>query len=241
MISSSRSTYHALYIELGMRIFIAEDQLKLAASIKRGLERYGFAVDHLANGAEVAEHLIVHHKLYDVILLDLMLPGRSGFDICHSLRERGIATPILVLTAKNTTADKVVLLNAGADDYLTKPFSFAELVARLQALMRRPDHSLPTELCVGALRLDEGKHKVFCNEKEVKLTAKEFSLLEFFMRHPDEVLDRELILDHVWDFNFNSFSNVVDVHVKNLRKKLCQTEEKVFIETVEGVGYRLVS
>lgn len=224
-----------------MRIFIAEDQIKLAMSIKRGLERYGFAVDHKINGSEAAEHLIIHHNTYDVVILDLMLPGRSGFDICRALRDRGIKVPILILTAKNTTADKVVLLNAGADDYLTKPFSFAELVARIQALMRRPDNTLPTELVVGSLRLDPGKHRVFCSEKEIKLTAKEFALLEFFMRHPDEVLDRELILDHVWDFNFNSFSNVVDVHVKNLRKKLNCAEEKVFIETVEGVGYRLVS
>ncbi len=224
-----------------MRIFIAEDQAKLAKSIKRGLEHQGFAVDHIMNGAEAAEHIIIHHRSYDAIILDLMLPGRSGFDICRSIRERGITTPVLVLTARNTVADKVSLLNAGADDYLTKPFSFAELVARLQALMRRPEDTLPIELIVGVLRLDLAAHRVFVEEHEVKLTAKEFSLLEFFMRHPDQLLDREHILDHVWDFNFNSFSNVVDVHVKNLRKKLGQTEERVFIETVEGAGYRLIS
>ncbi len=223
-----------------MRVFIAEDQIKLANAIKRGLEHQGFAVDHRANGNEAAEHLVIHHSSYDVIMLDLMLPGRSGLDICRTLRERNITTPILVLTAKNATADKVSLLNSGADDYLTKPFSFAELVARIQALMRRPDESLPVELIAGDLRLNPGTHKVFNQEKEVKLTAKEFALLEFFMRHPGQILDRELILDHVWDFNFNSFSNVVDVHVKNLRKKLGQTEEKILIETVEGVGYRLV-
>lgn len=224
-----------------MRVFIAEDQTKLAKAIKRGLEHHGFAVDHMPNGADAAAHLIIHHASYDVIILDLMLPGRTGLEICTALRQRGITTPILILTAKNAVADKVVLLNTGADDYLTKPFSFAELIARLQALMRRPDGALPAELVVGRLRLDPGRHKVFCEEREVKLTAKEFALLEFFMRHPEQILDREHILDHVWDFNFNSFSNVVDVHVKNLRKKLGQTEEKVFIETVEGVGYRLVS
>lgn len=223
-----------------MRIFIAEDQVKLAKAIKRGLEHHGFAVDHIANGAEAAAHLIIHHASYDAIILDLMLPGRTGLEICTALRERGIHTPILILTAKNAVADKVVLLNTGADDYLTKPFSFAELTARLQALMRRPDAALPAELVVGKLRLDPGKHKVFVEEREVKLTAKEFALLEFFMRHPEQILDRERILDHVWDFNFNSFSNVVDVHVKNLRKKLGQSEERIFIETVEGVGYRLV-
>lgn len=224
-----------------MRVLIVEDQVRLAKSIKRGLERHGFAVDHLENGAEAVEHLIMHHSLYDVVMLDLMLPGRTGFDICSSLRERGIGTPILILTAKNTTADKVVLLNAGADDYLTKPFSFAELVARLHALLRRPDETLPSELVAGMIQLNPGTRKVFCEGKEVKLTTKEFALLEFFMRNPNQILDRERILDHVWDFNFNSFSNVVDVHVKNLRKKLGQSEEKVLIETVEGVGYRLIS
>ncbi len=214
--------------------------MKLAASIQRGLEREGFAVDHRANGAEAADHLFVHHSLYDVVVLDLMLPGRSGLDICTSVRERGITVPILILTAKDSTTDKIVLLNAGADDYLTKPFSFAELVARLKALMRRPEEILPTELIVGELLLDTVRHKVLLRDKVIKLTTKEFALLEYFMRHPDHVLDRERILDHVWDFNFNSFSNVVDVHVKNLRKKLGQTEEEVFIETVGGVGYRLV-
>ncbi|MEK7639091.1 MAG: response regulator transcription factor [Patescibacteria group bacterium] len=224
-----------------MRVFIAEDQEKLAKSIKRGLEHYGMSVDYLCDGDEAAKHLILHHASYDAIILDLMLPNRSGFDICRALRERGIKTPILVLTAKSATADKIVLLNAGADDYLVKPFSFDELKARLEALMRRPADALPPELVVGVMRLDVGGHRFFCEEKEVKLTAKEFALIEFFMRHPSQILDRERILDHVWDFNFNSFSNVVDVHVKNLRKKLGQTDKRVFIETVEGVGYRLVS
>jgi DNA-binding response OmpR family regulator len=224
-----------------MRVFIAEDNKRLAASIKRGLERSGFAVDHRDDGAVASDHLIIHHSLYNVIVLDLMLPNKSGFDICKVLRERGIKTPIMVLTAKDSTTDKITLLNIGADDYLTKPFAFAELVARLNALMRRPDEVLPTELVVGILRLDTITHRVFLYEKELKLTAKEFSLLEFFMRHPGQLLDRERILDNVWDFNFNSFSNVVDVHVKNLRKKLGQTEDLVFIETLEGVGYRLVS
>ncbi len=137
-----------------MRVFIAEDQTRLAANIKRGLERQGFAVDHIDDGAKAVEHLVVHHSLYDVLILDLMLPNRTGLDICRALRERGISTPILILTAKDSTADKIILLNAGADDYLTKPFSFIELVARLRALMRRPDEALPAELTVGSLRLD---------------------------------------------------------------------------------------
>jgi len=224
-----------------MRVFIAEDEEKLAKTTKQGLERAGFAVDHLANGGEAAEHIIIHHKSYDVIILDLMLPMRSGLDICKVMREREITTPVLILTGKNSTTDKVLLLNAGADDYLTKPFSLSELIARIQALMRRPKVTLQAELVVGALRLNPGTHKAFLDEKEIKLTTKEFSLLEFFMRHPDQILDREHILDHVWDYNFNSFSNVVDVHVKNLRKKLGQSLERIFIETVEGVGYRMVS
>ncbi len=169
-----------------------------------------------------------------------MLPGLTGLEICRALRERGITTPILVLTALSATSEKVTLLNAGADDYLTKPFSFTELVARLRALMRRPEESHPPELQVGNLRLDTGMHRVYYEAEEITLTPKEFALLEFFMRQPGQVVRREDILDHVWDFNFNSFSNVVDVHVKNLRKKLGQSEEKIFIETVEGVGYRLV-
>lgn len=207
--------------------------------MKRGLEKMGYAVDHMANGEEAAEHLFTHHQNYDVVVLDLMLPGRSGYDICRAVREREIHNPILVLTAKSETDEKVQLLNAGADDYLTKPFSFEELIARMNALLRRPEAALPTELVVGGLRLDPGLHKAYLNGEEVKLTVKEFALLEFFMRNPDRVLDREYILDHVWDFNFNSFSNVVDVHVKNLRSKLGQNETQVFIETVEGVGYRL--
>lgn len=224
-----------------MRVFIAEDQVRLAANIKRGLEKQGFAVDHKDDGRIAVDHLLIHHKSYDVIILDLMLPNMTGLEICRTIRERGITVPVLILTAKDSTEDKVALLNAGADDYLTKPFSFLELVARLKALMRRPDEVLPTELTAGCLRLDIGSHRVFCDSDEIELTPKEFSLLEFFMRNQGQLLDRERILEHVWDFNFNSFSNVVDVHVKNLRKKLGQTEEKVFIETVEGVGYRLLS
>lgn len=224
-----------------MRILIVEDEKRLAQSIKRGLERKSFAVDWLANGDEAFDHMVLHNQNYDAMILDLMLPGRSGNDICRSLRERGIKTPILILTANAQVSEKVVMLNQGADDYLTKPFTFVELLARLSAIMRRPENLLPPELTVGRLRLDPSLRKVFVDDKEVKLTTKEFGLLEFFMRHPDQVLDREKILDHVWDFNFNSFSNVVDVHIKNLRRKLGQNESDVFIETVEGAGYRLVS
>ncbi len=222
-----------------MRTIVVEDEQRLAKALKRGLEAQGFAVDVMEDGVEAMKHIIVHHSVYDLAILDLMLPNASGLDICRALRERGINLPIMIVTAKDETADKVVLLNAGADDYLTKPFALAELIARANALLRRPDHAYPSQLTVGDLRLDVGNHKVYRDEVEVSLTVKEFSLLEFFMRNPNQAIDRERILDHVWDFNFNSFSNVVDVHVKNLRKKLGKTKTKdEYIETVSGVGYR---
>lgn len=218
---------------------VVEDERRLAKGLKQGLELHGFAVDLQHDGEEARNHLIIHHKVYDLIILDLMLPNATGLDICKSLRERHISTPILILTAKDQTSDKVTLLNAGADDYLTKPFAIAEVIARANALMRRPEHSYPSQLTLKNLRLDVGAHKVYRDEKEISLTVKEFALLEFFMRNPNQVLDRERILDHIWDFNFNSFSNVVDVHVKNLRKKLGKTKAKDdYIETVSGVGYR---
>jgi len=224
-----------------MRLLVIEDEERLAKALKKGLEKDGFAVDHFGDGENAVKHVLVHHNSYDGIVLDLMLPGVDGTEICRILRERGIKTPILILTAREQTVDKVMLLNLGADDYMTKPFSLAELSARLRAIMRRPDIALPAELQAGPLRLSPGFHKVFLDESEISLTTKEFSLLEFFMRHPDQVLDREHILEHVWDFNFNSFSNVVDVHVKNLRKKLGQEDGRIFIETVSGVGYRFIS
>lgn len=223
-----------------MRLLIIEDEERLGQALKQGLEKDGFAADHLNDGEKALKHALVHHISYDAIVLDLMLPGKSGLDICRALRERGVKTPILVLTAKDSTANKVFMLDHGADDYLTKPFSLSELSARLRAILRRPEDTLPAELQNGPLVLHPGFHRAFLDGRELSLTTKEFALLEFFMRHPDRVLDREYILEHVWDFNFNSFSNVVDVHVKNLRKKLGQGDERVFIETVNGVGYRFV-
>jgi len=221
-----------------MRILIVEDEKRLASAIKRGLEKQGFAVDHLEDGQEAANHIYVHHSVYDLVILDLNLPSLSGEEICRATRDRGIKTPILVLTAKDQTANKVVMLNMGADDYMVKPFSFAELVARIRALLRRPDEVKPAELIARDIRLDPSYRKVFLGDKELHLTVKEFALLEFFMQHPNEVLNREFMLDHIWDFNFNSFSNVVDVHVKNLRKKITEHTDDEYIETVSGVGYR---
>ncbi len=222
-----------------MRLLLIEDETRLAQGIKRGLEKQGFAVDHIDDGRKAAEHIYIHHSVYDGIILDLSLPSMSGEEICVAVRDRGIKLPILILTAKDQTASKVAALNMGADDYMVKPFTFTELVARIQALLRRSPDARPSELIVGQLRLDPGYRTVFLGQHSLSLTVKEFSLLEFFMQHPDEVLDREFILDHVWDFNFNSFSNVVDVHVKNLRKKFSEYTDEELVETVSGVGYRL--
>jgi len=222
-----------------MRILIVEDNEKLAETLKKGLGKNGYAVDCIYDGKDAAEHLFVNHQDYDAVVLDLMLPNRSGLDICMSARERGISTPILVLTAKDEKADSIVLLNAGADDYMVKPFAFEELLARLRAITRRPSETLPAELSVHDVRLDTNTRKVFVGSEEVAFTLKEFAILELFMRNPDRVLTREFILDHVWDFNFNSLSNVVDVHVKNLRQKLATTKQGDIIETVTGVGYRI--
>jgi len=221
-----------------MRGIIVEDEVRLAKMMKRGMEEQGFAIDVIHNGIEAFEHILIHHNVYDFIILDLMLPGREGLDICRGLRERGIKTPIVILTARDQVVEKVVLLNAGADDYMTKPFALIELIARTRALLRRPDSTISTELTGQDIRLDTSNHHAYRNEVELKLTVKEFALLEFFLRNPNQVLDREKILDHIWDFNFNSFSNVVDVHIKNLRRKLSPTNNNEYIQTVNGVGYR---
>jgi DNA-binding response OmpR family regulator len=222
-----------------MRILIVEDNVKLAESIRKGLMRNSYAADCIHDGQEAAEHIFMNNQDYDAIILDLMLPNRSGLDICRATRERGISTPIIILTAKDEKADSILLLNAGADDYMVKPFAFEELLARLRAVTRRPGEVLSTELSIHDVRLDVNTRKVFVRNEEVPLTLKEFAILELFMRNPERVLTREFILDHVWDFNFNSLSNVVDVHVKNLRKKLAATLQGDIIETVTGVGYRV--
>lgn len=222
-----------------MRILIVEDEVKLAQSLKKGLEREGYAVDYILDGESGQRRIEINHKDYDAIVLDLMLPKKDGFEICKSVREQNIVTPILVLTARDATDDKVTALDAGADDYLVKPFSLEELSARLRALLRRPEQLIPQELEVRDLRLDPVTRKVYRNGNEIPLTLKEFSLLEYLMRHPDQVLTREQILDHLWDFAFDSFSNVVDVHVKNLRKKVDGDYHEKLLETIRGVGYRI--
>ncbi len=220
-----------------MRILIIEDQEKLALSMKKGLEFNGYAVDALFDGGQGLRRLEGSHSDYDLVVLDIMLPTVDGITICKTLRQKKIKIPIIMLTAKDTLEDKVEGLNIGADDYLVKPFAFLELVARIGALLRRPVQALAPEISAGGITLNTNTRRVTRNRKEIILTAKEFSILELFMRHPNEVLSRDKILSHAWDFAFDGFSNVVDVHVKNLRRKVQNKNETLF-ETVHGVGYR---
>jgi DNA-binding response OmpR family regulator len=223
-----------------MRILIVEDEVKLAEQLKKGLEMKGFTVDWLAESEKARTRILLYKDEYDLVLLDLMLPGIGGDVICRDAREAGVMTPIIMLTARDEIEYKIELLNCGADDYITKPFSFDELVARMQAVLRRPAESLPGVLAVRDIELDTAKHTVSKSGKDVPLTLKEFSLLELFMRQPNEALPREAILDHVWSFDFPGFSNVLDVHMKNLRKKLDNYEDTdPLFETIRGVGYRL--
>ena len=218
-----------------MRILIVEDETKLAELIARGLREEGHAVDTIGNGEEAV--WLAASTPFDAIVLDVMLPGLDGFAVCRRLREKGIWTPVLMLTAREAVEDRVAGLDAGADDYLAKPFSFDELVARLRALLRRAPVERPTRLEVGALRLDPAAHRAWSGEIELDLSAKEFALLELFMRNPGAVLSRDQLLDGAWDLSFERRSNVIDVYVRYLRGKVGRDT----IETVRGVGYRLRS
>ncbi len=220
-----------------MRILIIEDQQKLANSIKKGLEKVGFAADTLYDGEAGLRRLEFDFKEYDLLILDIMLPGVDGVTICKFLRDKKINIPVIMLTAKDTLENKIQGLNIGADDYIVKPFEFDELVARVKALLRRPVRVMNFEIDLRGITFNAVSRKVQKNGKDIKLTSKEFSILEQFITHPNEVLSRDKIMSHVWDYAFEGFSNVVDVHVKNLRKKLQNKNEKIF-ETIHGVGYR---
>ena len=223
-----------------MHILIVEDEERLAKALKKGLEIKGYAVDWLADSEKARSRILLYRNEYDLILLDLMLPGIDGAAITESVRKEGVVTPIIILTARNETEHNIDLLNKGADDYVVKPFSFEELLSRINAVLRRPAQSKPVVFKVGPIEMDMATRTVRKDGEEVPLTLKEFSLLECFMRQPGEVLSREKLFDHVWDFNSLSWSNVLDVHMKNLRKKLgTDANGDQLFETVRGVGYRL--
>jgi two-component system, OmpR family, response regulator len=218
-----------------VRVLVVEDEAKLASLLRQGLRRRGIGVDVASTGAEAVVRATATD--YDVILLDVMLPGDDGLDVCRRLRAREVWSPTLILTALDGVEDRVRGLDSGADDYLAKPFSFEELMARIRAVVRRGAPPRPTLLTAGDLRLDPAARRVWRAGSELSLTAREFAMLEMFMRHPGEVLSRFELLEHVWDDSYENRSNVIDVYVGYLRDKLGQRA----IETVRGAGYRLLT
>ncbi|MBS1887851.1 MAG: response regulator transcription factor [Actinobacteria bacterium] len=220
-----------------MRVLVIEDETKMAALLRRGLTEDGLTVDV----AEDGEHGLpmAGSVPYDAVVLDVMLPGIDGIETCRRLRQDGVWAPVLMLTARGSLDDRVAGLDGGADDYLVKPFAFAELLARLRALVRRGSIERPPVIEVGDLRLDPGTRQVWRGDTEIELSSKEFTLLEIFMRHPGYVLSRTQILEQAWEYDFERRSNVVEVYVRYLRKKIDLPFERTSIETVRGAGYRL--
>lgn len=220
-----------------MRILLVEDGKRLSNIIKKGFTEQGFAVDQAFDGEEGL--YLAQSESYDVIILDIMLPKLDGIAVCKNLRNQKIDIPILMLTAKTQLNDKVSGLNAGADDYLTKPFEFAELQARVNALMRRNYKQPQSLIVIDDLEIDSIKHIVKRNGHIVTLTPKEFAILELLARQPEGVVTRTQIIEHTWDYNFDSFSNVVDVFIAGLRKKIDNGSKKKLIHTIHGVGYKI--
>lgn len=220
-----------------MKILVVEDEKKVSSFIKRGLEEESYEVDTAYDGEEGLK--LALENSYDAIVLDWMLPKQDGLTVLKELRANKRPTPVLMLTAKDTVEDIVAGLDSGSDDYLTKPFAFAELLARVRALLRRSEMDRGAELRFADLRIDPVTHKVWRADKEIDLTAKEYALLEYFMRNPNQVLTRTMIADHVWDYTFDSFTNIIDVYVNYLRKKIDRDADKKLIHTVRGVGYIL--
>ena len=220
-----------------VRALIVEDGEKMARLLRRGLAEEGYAADVASTGEDAL--WMARATAYDAIVLDVMLPAADGFEVCRRLREGGVWTPVLMLTARDGVEDRVEGLDTGADDYLTKPFSFAELLARLRALVRRGPVERPAVLRVGSLRLDPASRRVWRGDAELELSAKEFSLLETFMRRPGDVLSRLDLLEHAWDLGYENRSNVIDVYVRYLREKIDRPFGLRSIETLRGAGYRL--
>jgi two-component system, OmpR family, response regulator len=235
--------FHPSFIEgsdtSDMRVLVVEDELRMASLIRRGLVKEGLAADIAPNGEEAL--VSARASDYDAIVLDVMLPGINGFETCRRLREGGVWAPVLMLTARDSVEDRVAGLDTGADDYLVKPFAFAELLARLRALARRGDPERPPVLALGDLRLDPAAREVWRGDTVILLSPKEFSLLETFMRRPGQVLSRLHLLEHAWDFAYENRSNVVDVYIRHLRRKIDEPFGRHTLETVRGSGYRLRS
>lgn len=218
-----------------MKILVVEDSKKVASFVEKGLREEGYAVDVAHDGVDGALKASVYD--YDLLVLDIMLPGRSGLEIVHELRTKGDSVPVLLLTARDSTDNVVEGLDAGADDYLTKPFAFDELLARVRALVRRGGSERTERLVYRDVELDRLQHVAQRAGKRLRLTPKEYQLLEFFLLHPEEVVRRTTLLEKVWDLHFDPMSNVVDVHVANLRQKLRRDDLSPLIHTVRGVGY----
>jgi DNA-binding response OmpR family regulator len=220
-----------------MRILVVEDEAAIASFIRQGLEEAGYAVDLAADGAEALYWTSI--AKYDIVVLDVMLPEISGLDVCAELRRGGSATPVLMLTARDAVEDRVAGLDSGADDYLVKPFAFAELLARLRALLRREPLLKGPRLQVADLTLDTLSREVRRAGQPIVLTSKEYSLLEFLVRHQNQTLTRTMIAEHVWNYDFANLTNLIDVHIYSLRRKIDEAYEPKLLHTVRGVGYRL--
>jgi heavy metal response regulator len=220
-----------------MRILVVEDEEAIAAFLRQGLAEAGYAVDLASDGAEALHWIAIAE--YDVIVLDVMLPELDGLAVCQEVRRAGVRTPVLMLTARDAIEDRVTGLDSGADDYLVKPFAFAELLARIRALLRREPALKGTVLQVADLTLDTLSREVRRGDRVITLTTKEYSLLEFLMRHPNQTLTRATIAEHVWNYDFDNLTNVIDVHIFALRRKLDDGHEPRLLHTVRGVGYRL--
>ncbi len=222
-----------------MRLLLVEDEPGVARFVLQGLREAGYAVDVVAEGKEGLTHAL--SSVYDVVILDIMLPGLSGIEIVKRVREHGMKTPVILLTARDAVSDRVAGLDAGADDYLIKPFAFPELLARIRALLRRPPVQSDTVLTFDELELDTARHEVRRAGKSIELSPREFALLEVFMRHPHQALTRAQIIEHVWSFDFSNESNIIDVYVGYLRRKIERGFDRPLIRTVRGVGYRMES
>ncbi len=220
-----------------MRILVIEDEAKIAQFVKRGLKEEGYAVDVAVDGEE--GHFMLSSNEYDAIILDLMLPKIDGLTLCRTLRKEGNQVPIIMLTAKDTVKDKVKGLDSGADDYLPKPFAFEELLARVRVVLRKKDSRVQTQLKVEDLVLDLLTHKVTRGNREIDLTVKEYALLEYLMRNAGNIVTRTMISEHVWDINFDTFTNVIDVYINYLRNKIDSGTTEKMIHTVRGKGYLL--